>query len=49
MTASESCDLFHTDLKTAFIQQQSENVDRDVVCQLPPEAGHPPFIVARLK
>ena len=24
-------------------------MNRDVVCQLPPEAGHPPYIVARLK
>ena len=25
------------------------NVNRDVVCQMPPEAGHPPYIAARLK
>ena len=24
-------------------------MNRDVVCQLPPEAGHPPYIAARLK
>ena len=24
-------------------------VSRAVVCQLPPEAGHPPYIAARLK
>ena len=24
-------------------------MDRDVVCQLPPEARHPPYIAARLK
>ena len=47
--ASTSWDLFHTDLKTAFHQGQSYDVNRDVVCQLPPEAGHPPYGTARLK
>ena len=28
---------------------QSYDVNRDVVCQLPPEAGHPPYIAASLK
>ena len=28
---------------------QSDDVNRDVVCQMPPEAGHPPKISARLK
>ena len=32
-------------LKTAFLQGQSYDVN-DVVCQLPPEAGHPPYIAA---
>ena len=41
--------FFHTDLKTAFLQGQFYDVNRDVVCQLPPEAGHPPYIAARLK
>ena len=40
---------FHIDLKTAFLQGQSYDVNRDVVCQLPPEANQPPFIAARLK
>ena len=39
MGASKSCELFHVDLKTAFLQEQSFDVNRDVVCQLPPEAG----------
>ena len=47
--ASKSWDLFHIDLKTAFLQGQSYDVNRDVVCQLPPEAGHPPHVAARLK
>ena len=37
------------DLKTAFLQRQSYCVNRDVVCQLPPEGGHPAYIAARLK
>ena len=47
MAASHSWDLFHIDLKTAFLLQgQFCDVNRDVVCQLPPEAGHPPFLAA---
>ena len=41
--------FFHIDLKTAFLRGQSYGVKRDVVCQLPPEAGHPPYIATRLK
>ena len=41
--------FFHVDLKTAFLQVQSYDVKRDVVCQLPPEAGHPTHIAVRLK
>ena len=41
--------FLHTDLKTDFLQGQSYDVNRHVVCQLPPEAGHPPYIAARLK
>ena len=49
MAASKSWDLFHIDLKTAFLQGQSYDVNRDVVCLLPPEAGHPPYIAASSK
>ena len=49
IVASKSWDLFHIDLKTAFLQGQSCDVNRDVVCQLPPGAGHPPNIDKRLK
>ena len=49
VAASKSWDHFHTDLKTAFLQGQSYDVNRGVVCQLPPEAGHPPYVAARLK
>ena len=46
MAANKGWDLFHIDLKTAFLQGQSYDVNRDVVCQLPPESGHPPYISA---
>ena len=49
MAASRCWDLFHIDLKTPFLQGQSHDVNRDVVCQLSQEAGHPPYIAARLK
>ena len=49
ISASKSWDLFHIDLKTAFVQGQYDDVNRDVVCHLPPEAGHPPKIAAKLK
>ena len=42
MAASKSWNIFHIDLKTAFLQGQSFGANRDVVGQLPPEAGHPP-------
>ena len=38
--ASWSWNIFHIDLKTTFLQRQSYGENRDVVCQLPPEAGH---------
>ena len=49
MAASKSWNIFHIDLKTAFLQRPSYDVNRDVVCQLPPKAGHHPHIAARLK
>ena len=47
--ASKGWDLFHLGLMTVFLQGQPYAVNSDVVCQLPPEAGHPPYIAARLK
>ena len=49
LAASKGWDLFHMDLKTAFLQGEASDQSRDVVCQLPPEAGYPPHIGARLK
>ena len=40
MAATKSSDLFHIGLKTAFFQRQSYDVNRDVVCQLPPCMWH---------
>ena len=37
------------DLKTAFLQGETYDNSRDLVCQIPPEAGHPPWIAARVK
>ena len=41
MAATKGWDLFHIDLEPAFLQGQSYDVNRDVVCRLQPEAGHP--------
>ena len=48
MAAKQGWNLFHLNLKTAFLQGQSYDVNRDVVCQLPPETRHPPHTAARL-
>ena len=42
-------DDIHIDLKTAFLQGDQYDTKRDVVCQLPPEAGLPDYMGARLK
>ena len=49
MAASKSWNIFHIDLKTEFLQRQFYGVNRYVVCQLPPEVGHPLYIAARVK
>ena len=46
--ANNGWDLCHIDLKTAFLQGEPFNAERDVVAQLPPEAGLPPYMGARL-
>ena len=40
-------DLFHMDLKTAFLQGEAYDESRDIICQIPPEYGYPPYIGAR--
>ena len=47
--ASNGWSIRHIDLKTAFLQGKSYAPDLDVVCQLPPEAGKPWYMAARLK
>ena len=42
-------DVGHIDLKTAFLQGEAFDAHGDVICQLPPEAGHPAYMGARLK
>ena len=39
----------HIDLKTAFLQGESFDSTRNVICQIPPEAGYPSHMGARLK
>ena len=47
--ANNNWDMTHIDLKTAFLQGDEFNTKRDIVCQLPPEAGLGPNWAARLK
>ena len=47
--ANNNWDLTHIDLKTAFLQGDYFNDERDILCQLPPEAKQPPYMAARLK
>ena len=50
LAANQNWDIsFHLDLKTAFLQGESYDVSRHVICQLPLEAGYPARIGARLK
>ena len=41
--------IFHMDLKTAFLQGEAYDQSRDIICQIPPEMGYPPHIGARMK
>ena len=47
--ANHMHDLYHIDLKTAFLQGEAYDESRDVICQLPPESGLPSYMAARLK
>jgi len=49
IAANRQWDITHIDLKTAFLQGDHFTGGRDIVCQLPPEAGYPPHMAARLK
>ena len=49
LAANNNWDLFHMDLKTAFLQGEAYDETRDIICQIPPEYRYPPYIGARLK
>ena len=42
-------DLYHMDLKTAFLQGEAHDETRDIICEIPQECGYPPHIGARMK
>ena len=37
------------DLKTAFVQDEAYDQNRNIICQIPPEMGYPPHIGARMQ
>ena len=47
--ANTNIDLTHIDLKTAFLQGEEFDETRDVICQLPPEAGYKLWEAARME
>ena len=47
--SNKGWNIFHMDLKTAFLQGEAYDQSRDIICQIPPEMGYPPHIGARMK
>ena len=47
LAANHYWDLFHVDLKTAFLQGEDFDPVRSVFVKLPPDLGLPPWIVGR--
>ena len=47
--ANKGWDLYHMDLKTAFLQGEAYDESRDIICQIPPECGYPSHIGAKMK
>ena len=47
--ANLAWDLYHMDLKTAFLQGEAYDETRDIICEIPKECGYPPHIGARMK
>ena len=47
--ANNHWDIIHMDLKTAFLQGESYDESRNLICELPKEAGQPWYMVARMK
>eukprot|EP00435_Cladocopium_sp_Y103_P039603 s108_g10.t1 len=49
LAANAQWDLYYMDWKTAFLLGEAYDETRDVIRQIPPEYGYPPYIGARLK
>ena len=47
--ANKRWNLFHMDLKTACLQGEAYDNTRDILCQIPPGMGYPPYIAALMK
>ena len=47
--ANNHWDIIHIDRKTAFLQGESYDESRNVICELPKESGQPWYMVARMK
>ena len=47
--SNKGWNIFHMDLKTAFLQRKAYDQSRDIICQIPPEMGYPPHIGSRMK
>ena len=47
--ANTGWNIFQMDLKTAFLQGEAYDQNRDIICQIPPQMGYPPYIGARMK
>ena len=49
LAANQQCEIVHVELETTCLQGESYDIYRNVICQLPPEAGYPAHTGARLK
>ena len=47
--ANNRWDIIHIDLKTAFLQGESYDSSRNIICELPKELGQPWYMVAKMK
>ena len=47
--SNKGWNIFHMDLKTAFLQGEAYDQSRAIICQIPPEIGYPPHIGMRMK
>ena len=49
VAANNLWDLYHIDLKTAFLQGEAYDESRDIICELPKESNLPWYMCARMK